>query len=159
MLHIPVAKRSLYKHLFKYQPTPLTAPGFDHHVLVYPRDPVLAIDRGSHVSHPMTKEALDQCTRVGQGPKYCPGRKFSINQSQVGCLRALYGNDVPAVMTECPIVYMTPKYMHVAALSPHHGHIPSGHTRPLKQGIKVLSFWPCFTQIIVICYLPGNFRK
>ena len=120
MLHIPVAKRSSFKHLFRYEPTPLTAPGFDHHVLVYPRDPVLAIDRGSHISHPMTKEALDQCTRVGQGPKYCPGRKFAINQSKVGCLRALYGNDVPAVMTECPIVYMTPEYMHVAALSPHH---------------------------------------
>ena len=113
MLHIPVAKRASFQYLYKYEPTPLSASGFEHHLLVYPKDTILAIGRINHAAHPVSEEELSKCTRIGQGPRYCPGRKFVVNQPQVGCLRALYGNDVPAITKRCPIVYMTPEIFHV----------------------------------------------
>ena len=45
---------------------------------------------------------------------------FVVKQEHANCLTSLYGNDLPAIMRQCPIMYMLPEYLHVAALSSHH---------------------------------------
>ena len=120
MVHIPVARRASFKYLYRYEPTPMSAPGFDHHILAYPKQTVISIDRTTHVARPVSDADLMTCTRIGQGPKYCPAPSFTVKQVHASCLTSLYGNDFPAIMRQCPIVYMETEYLHVSALSSYH---------------------------------------
>ena len=120
MVHIPVAKRASFKYLYRYEPTPMSSPGFDHHILAYPTKTVLSIDRTTHTARPMSDVSLKMCTRIGRGPKYCPAPTFVVKQVHSSCLTSLYGNDFSSIMRQCPVVYMEDDYVHVAALSSYH---------------------------------------
>ena len=98
----------------------MSTPGFDHHILAYPRQTILSIDRTTHTARPVSDAGLSLCTRIGQGPKYCPAPTFSVKQVHSNCLTSLYGNDFPSIMRQCPVIYMEDEYVHVAALSSYH---------------------------------------
>ena len=51
MGHIPVAQRSSYMYMYKYISTPLMAPSGIYHILVFPGNTLLSINRETHVAN------------------------------------------------------------------------------------------------------------
>ena len=47
MVHLPVAQRTSYMHLYRYVPTPLMAPEGTYRILVFPITRMLSINRES----------------------------------------------------------------------------------------------------------------
>ena len=64
LLHIPEARKDSYRTMYQYETTPLSTDGFSHHVLVYPKETIVSVDKRSRQIRPMTKETVDKCSQV-----------------------------------------------------------------------------------------------
>ena len=120
LIHIPVARKDSYRTMYQYETTPMSTDGFAHHVLVYPKETIVSVDKRSRQIGPMTKETLEKCTQVGLGPRFCPADSFEKITPEPTCLIALYENRNTDIVATCPIVYMEEAQLHVAKLSTHH---------------------------------------
>ena len=106
LLHIPVARKDSYRTMYQYETTPLSTDGFRHHVLVYPKETIVSVDKHSRQIRPMTKETMDKCSQVGLGPRFCPADSFEKTTPEPSCLLSLYGNRNTDIVATCPIVYV-----------------------------------------------------
>ena len=106
LVHIPVARKDSYRTMYQYETTPLSTDGFVHHVLVYPKETIVSVDKRSRQIRPMTEETMDKCSQVGLGPRFCPADSFEKTTPEPSCLLSLYGNRNTDIVATCPIVYM-----------------------------------------------------
>ena len=120
LVHIPVARKDSYRTMYQYETTPLSTDGFSHHVLVYPKETIVSVDKRSRQIRTMTEETMAKCSQVGLGPRFCPADSFEKTTPEPSCLLSLYGNRNTDIVATCPIVYMKEGQLHVAKLSPRH---------------------------------------
>ena len=140
MVHIPVAQRNSYMYMYNYIPTPLSAPNGKYHILVYPRNMLLSINRETHVAREVSNREYGQCKRVGNGPKYCPSLSVEMKETLNTCLTGLYGNDMEVVVGTCPILHLNGSQAYAVALSPQHYsvYLPQEQTGRVTCGTEFL---------------------
>ena len=84
--------------MYKYISTPLMAPNGKYHILVYPGNTLLSINRETHVAREISDDEYGQCEAVGNGQKYCPSLSVQMKETQNTCLTGLYGNEMDLVV-------------------------------------------------------------
>ena len=140
MVHIPVAQRASYMYLYKYVSTPLVAPKGNFHILVFPKNRLLSINREAHLAREMGPVEYQQCKAVGNGPQYCPSPMVQMSKTQDTCLTGLYGNEMQLVVDTCPFLHLNESQAYAVALSPQHFsvYLPQEATGRVTCGTEFL---------------------
>ena len=83
------------------------APEGKFHILVFPDNNILSINRESHVAREVSADEYNQCEAIGNGSRYCPSLSVQMKETQNTCLTGLYGNEMGLMVETCPVLHLS----------------------------------------------------
>lgn len=90
MVHIPVVKLQLFRHLCKYMRTPLAFTKLAPHFFPNPPNKYLVLDKDNAHPRVFDESDLKRCKVVRTDTRFCPALSYQINWAPSTCLTSLH---------------------------------------------------------------------
>ena len=105
MVHIPVAKLELFRHLYKYVRTPLAFSNTTTHFFPNPPNKYLVHDKDNAHPRVLDETDLTRCKVVRTDTRFCPAMSYQLNSAPSTCMTLLRSGDSLGVLGKHPFLW------------------------------------------------------